>query len=217
MAKFKLKSLLQEDCGSLELNPNLVCNSWQDLERYTSNCRACKLHELRTQVVSGRYRQRPADLLVIGEGPGKEEDERGLAFVGDSGKLLDIMLDSVGLSSWYITNVVRCRPPSNRVPTLLECNSCQRFLESEIALVQPKAILCLGKTAAKTIVGSSRKFDRMMRSRHQYFEYPVWVAYHPAYLLRQPQLSEYSPKWEVWQVLTQIKLYLDGLRPGDED
>ena len=217
MAKFRLKSLLQKDSGNLEFNPNLVCRSWQELEQYATDCHACELYKSRTQVVSGRYSQRTADLLIIGEGPGKEEDEKGLAFVGDSGKLLDIMLDSVGLDSWYITNVVRCRPPNNRTPTQVECNSCQRFLESEIALVQPRAILCLGKTAAKAIIGSSGKLEKLMQKRYQYFEYPVWVAYHPAYLLRQPQLSEYSPKWEVWQVLSQVKLYLKGLRLKSND
>lgn len=216
MAKFRLKSLLQKDSGNLEFNPNLVCHSWQELEQYTTNCRACSLHQSRTQVVFGRGKQ-DADLLIIGEGPGKNEDEEGLAFVGESGALLNIMLDSVGLDSTYITNVVRCRPPNNRTPTKAECRSCRGFLQSEIALVKPKAILSLGKVAAKTILDSSGKFEKLMRKRHQYFEYPVWVSYHPAYLLRQPQLSEHSPKWEVWQVLCQVKLYLDSLRLKNND
>ena len=189
MAK-KLKSLLDNSFIPIEFNSNLVCGSWQELETSTNNCQACELHKGRTQVVAGRYsKTKAADLLVIGEAPGQVEDQRGLAFVGDSGKLLDIMLDAVGLENYSVTNVVRCRPPDNRNPTKGECQSCWAFLQSEIALVKPKAILCLGKVAAKTVFGGTGKFEKLMRSRHQFFEYPVWVAYHPAYLLRQPQVE----------------------------
>jgi uracil-DNA glycosylase len=225
MAK-KLKSLLEQDLTQIEFNSNLVCRNWQELETSTNNCQACELYKERTQVVAARYSTtKAADLLIIGEAPGQLEDEQGLAFVGDSGKLLDIMLDSVGLKSYYMTNVVRCRPPDNRTldspfnagnprnglsrnPTKAECQSCWGFLQSEIALVRPKVILCLGKVAAKTVLGGATKFEKLRRCRHQFFEYPVWVVYHPAYLLRQPQLSPHSPKWETWQVLCQLKLYL---------
>lgn len=236
MAKSRFKSSFIGDRPALaEFNHNLVCHSWQELETYTNNCQACGLHKSRSQVVAGRCNgNREADLLIIAEAPGRVEDERGIAFVGDSGKLLDIMLDSVGLESWYITNVVRCRPLGNRTldspfnagnprnglsrnPTKAECQSCWGFLQSEIALVKPRAILVLGKVAARTLLGTSAKFEKLMRTKHQYFEYPVWVAYHPAYLLRQPQLTEHSPKWEVWQVLCQVKLYLDGLRREDNE
>lgn len=214
----KLRSLLDKDFIPIEFNSNIACRSWQELETSTNNCQACGLHKGRTQVVAGRYsKTRAADLLIIGEAPGQTEDHRGLAFVGDSGKLLDIMLDAVGLESYYVTNTVRCRPPDNRNPTKVECQSCWGFLQSEIALVKPKAILCLGKVAAKTVFGGAGKFEKLMRNRHQFFEYPVWVAYHPAYLLRQPQLSPHSPKWETWQVLCQVKLYLNGLRLESSD
>jgi DNA polymerase len=217
MAK-KLRSLLNNGFIPIEFNSNLVCSSWQELEANTNNCQACELHKGRTQVVAGRYNEtKNADLLIIGEAPGQVEDERGLAFVGDSGKLLDIMLDAVGLENYYVTNIVRCRPPDNRNPVKSECQSCWAFLQSEIALVKPKAILCLGKVAAKTVFGGTGKFEKLMRSRHQFFEYPVWAAYHPAYLLRQPQLSPHSPKWETWQVLCQVKLYLKGLRLESSD
>ncbi|MEM8830434.1 MAG: uracil-DNA glycosylase [Cyanobacteria bacterium P01_G01_bin.19] len=217
MAK-KLRSLLDNAFIPIEFSSNLACASWQELEANTNNCQACELHKGRTQVVAGRYsKTNNADLLIIGEAPGQVEDEKGLAFVGDSGKLLDIMLDAVGLENYYVTNVVRCRPPDNRNPTKGECQSCWTFLQSEIALVKPKAILCLGKVAAKTVFGGTGKFEKLMRSRYQFFEYPVWVAYHPAYLLRQPQLSPHSPKWETWQVLCRIKLYLNGLRLESSD
>ncbi|MEL6931067.1 MAG: uracil-DNA glycosylase [Cyanobacteria bacterium J06600_6] len=217
MAK-KLRSLLDNDFNPIEFNSNLVCRSWQELETSTNNCQACELHKERIQVVAGRCsKTKDADLLIIGEAPGLVEDKQGLAFVGDSGKLLDIMFDAVGLDSYFVTNVVRCRPPDNRDPTKAECQSCWGFLQSEIALVKPKSILCLGKVAAKTVFGGTGKFEKLMRSRHQFFEYPVWVGYHPAYLLRQPQLSEYSPKWETWQVLCRIRLYLEGLRLESSD
>lgn len=230
MAQHRFSSpLIGDRSAPVKFKPKLVCHSWAELETQTNNCRACGLHEYRTQVVVGRYSQKQAELLIIGEGPGQVEDKEGLAFVGDSGKLLDIMLDSVGLESWYITNVVRCRPPENRTldspfnagsprnglsrnPTKAECQSCWGFLQSEIALVKPKAILCLGKVAARTVLNTPTKFEKLLRIQHQYFEYPVWATYHPAYLLRQPQLSEHSPKWQVWQTLCQIKLYLEGCR-----
>lgn len=245
MAQHRFSSpLIGDRPAPVKFKPKLVCHSWVELETHTNNCRACGLHEYRTQVVAGRYSQKQAELLIIGEGPGQVEDEQGLAFVGDSGKLLDIMLESVGLESWYITNVVRCRPPENRTldspfnaagvattgetratrslgnprnglsrnPTKAECQSCWGFLQSEIALVKPKAILCLGKVAARTMLNTPTKFEKLLRIQHQYFEYPVWATYHPAYLLRQPQLSEHSPKWQVWQTLCQIKLYLEGCR-----
>ena len=214
----KPRSLLDNNFIPIKFNSNLVCYSWQELETATSNCKACELYKERTQVVAGRCSTtRDADLLIIGEAPGQVEDRQGLAFIGDSGKLLDIMLEAVGLESYYITNVVRCRPPDNRDPTKAECHSCWGFLQSEIVLVKPKAILCLGKVAAKTVFGRVGKFEKLMRTRHQFFEYPVWVAYHPAYLLRQPQLSPHSPKWETWQVLCQVKLYLNGLRLESSD
>ena len=107
----KLRSLLDNDFIPIEFNSNLVCRSWQELETSTNNCQACELHKERTQVVAGRYsKTKNADLLIIGEAPGQVEDKQGLAFVGDSGKLLDIMLDAVDLDSYFITNVVRCRP-----------------------------------------------------------------------------------------------------------
>lgn len=208
MAK-KLRSILDNDFVPIEFNSNLTCSTWQELETSTNNCQACELYKERTQVVAARYsKTRDADLLIIGEAPGQIEDKQGLAFIGDSGKLLDIMLDAVGLESYFVTNVVRCRPPDNRTPAKVECQSCWGFLQSEIALVKPKAILCLGKVAAKTVFNGMGKFEKLMRSRYQFFEYPVWVAYHPAYLLRQPQLSPHSPKWETWQVLCRVKLYL---------
>ena len=217
MAK-KLRSILDNDFIPIEFNSNLACPSWQELEASTNNCQACELYKGRTQVVAGRHsKTRDADLLIIGEAPGQIEDKQGLAFVGDSGKLLNIMLDAVDLDSYYVTNTVRCRPPDNRNPTKAECQSCWGFLQSEIALVKPRAILCLGKVAAKTVFNGTGKFEKLMRSRHQFFEYPVWVAYHPAYLLRQPQLSPHSPKWETWQVLCRVKLYLNGLRLESSD
>ncbi|MEL6439149.1 MAG: uracil-DNA glycosylase [Cyanobacteria bacterium J06621_8] len=218
----KIKFLLGTSPAQIEFNPNLVCKDWTDLNNVSSNCQACSLCLTRTQVVNGRFNIKnqfnpnhglspSTHLLIIGEAPGRVEDEQGYAFVGDSGRLLDIMLDSVGINSYFVTNIVRCRPPHNRNPTQNEIKSCQNFLESEIALVKPRAILCLGKSATKAIVGSGGKFERLMLTQHKFYEYPVWVAYHPAYLLRQPSLEEHSPKWQVWQVLCRVRIYLDEL------
>lgn len=210
-SKSKSKALFGSDSYPLEFNPVLTAQNWTEFDQLTTNCQSCSLHETRSQVVCARYSSvKEADLLIVGEGPGEVEDRKGLAFVGDSGKLLDVMLESVGLDSFYITNVVRCRPPDNRNPNKTELQSCLPFLKTEIAFIKPKVILCLGKIATKVLLDETGRFEKLMRCRHQYYEYPVWVTYHPAYLLREPQLSEYSPKWEAWQVLSQVKLYLEA-------
>lgn len=208
MARFKP---LFEDEGQLELNPSLLYKDWSQLESKAGSCRACPLAQTRTQTVTSRG-DKDGQLLIVGEAPGEKEDSLGRAFVGDSGRLLDIMLDSVGLDSCLVTNTVRCRPPQNRNPTKAECRTCFSYLQSEIALVDPQAILCLGKTSASTLLGRVAKFERLMNRQHHYYQYPVWVAYHPAYLLREPSLSKHSPKWQTWQVLCRIKLYLNSFK-----
>ena len=205
MAK-KIKPLF-EDTGNLELNPYLLYNDWEVLETKTGSCKKCSLAKTRTHTVASRG-DRNADLLIVGEAPGEMEDKLGQAFVGDSGKLLENMLKSVGIDSYLITNAVRCRPPENRNPTKAECSACFDYLKSEIALVEPKAILCLGKISAKTLLNITGKIEKSMRVRHEYYQYPVWVTYHPAYLLREPSLNQHGPKWQAWQVLCQVKLYL---------
>ena len=174
--------------------------SWDQLETGVAACRACGLCAQRQQAVLG-VGDRSASWLFIGEGPGAEEDAQGEPFVGPSGQLLDAMLAAMGLSRQedvYIANAVKCRPPSNRAPEVGEINACRPYLERQIALIQPKVIVLLGRAAARAVL---RKDDTLSDMRGQTFEYragersiPLVVTYHPAYLLRT--LPDKSKSWE---------------------
>jgi DNA polymerase len=136
--------------------------------------------------------------MFIGEGPGADEDEQGEPFVGQAGKLLDAMLAAAGLARGrdaYIANVVKCRPPGNRNPTLDEAAACAAFLERQIELVKPKVIVALGKIAATRLLGDENATIGSLRGRvHDYRGIPLVVTYHPAYLLRT--LPEKAKAWE---------------------
>ena len=135
--------------------------------------------------------------MFVGEGPGAEEDATGLPFVGQAGRLLDSMLGALGLArdrDVYIANIVKCRPPGNRVPTADEVATCEPFLHRQIALVQPALIIALGKTAAVTLLGREQSIASMRGQVYRYRDTPLVVTYHPAYLLRN--LPEKAKSWE---------------------
>jgi len=150
----------------------------------------------RTQVVFGAGNA-DADLMFVGEAPGANEDRMGLPFVGQAGKLLDAMLAAAGLGrarDSYIANVVKCRPPGNRTPTLDEANACAAYLDRQIDLVNPKIIVALGKTAATRLLGSDASVASLRGRAHSYRGRPLVVTYHPAYLLRT--LPDKARAWE---------------------
>jgi len=169
---------------------------WAALRRAASKCTACALHEKRKQAVLG-VGDEQADWLFVGEAPGAEEDVRGEPFVGQAGRLLDNMLNAIGLTrakNVYIANVVKCRPPGNRNPAPQETQACQPFLDRQIALIQPSLIVALGKVAAHTLLGRSDTLGSMRKTVHEYRGIPVIVTYHPAYLLRT--LTDKAKAWE---------------------
>ncbi len=169
---------------------------WDALESAIRECRACRLHERRTKAVPG-VGDRQADWLFVGEGPGAEEDQRGEPFVGQAGKLLDAMLASIGLArgrNVYIANAVKCRPPGNRTPEADEIATCQPYLERQIALIQPRIIVALGRPAAQTLLGSEVKINAVRGRLLDHCGIPVVVTYHPAYLLRNPH--DKAKAWE---------------------
>jgi uracil-DNA glycosylase family 4 len=169
---------------------------WEVLEAAIGACRACPLHERRTMAVPG-VGDRAADWLFVGEGPGAEEDLRGEPFVGQAGKLLDAMLAAIGLArgrNVYIANAVKCRPPGNRTPEAAEMASCQPYLERQIALIQPRIIVALGRPAAQTLLGGEVKINAARGRLFDRAGIPVVVTYHPAYLLRSPQ--DKAKAWE---------------------
>ena len=185
------------------------------------NCTRCKLSRLgRKQIVFGTGDPH-AELMFIGEGPGADEDEQGLPFVGRAGQLLNNMIAAMGLKreQVYIANIVKCRPPQNRTPERDECDTCSPFLMRQIGVIRPKVIVALGATAAKNLLGVQ---DSMAALRGRFYDFsppgevdengePVVcklaVTYHPAFLLRDPR-----QKKETWKDLQMVMKYL-GLQP----
>ncbi len=160
-------------------------DTWESLRTECLACQGCSLAETRTNVVFGDGAEN-AEILFIGEGPGQHEDEQGKPFVGRAGKLLDDMLEMVGLdrTKVYIANIVKCRPPQNRDPLNVEQDACIGWLRRQTALLQPKIIVCLGRIAAKAII---KKDYRITAEHGQWFErngVQMTAIYHPAALLR---------------------------------
>lgn len=169
---------------------------WDELEATIKSCKACNLCRDRRQAVPG-VGDRQADWLFVGEGPGAEEDERGEPFVGQAGKLLDAMMAAIDLKRGedvYIANAVKCRPPGNRTPEPEETAACWPYLQRQIALIQPKLIIALGRPAAQTLLQQEVKIGAARGHLHDYQGIPVIVTYHPAYLLRN--LTDKAKAWE---------------------
>ena len=174
----------------------IAAMDWPALRQETAACDACGLCKQRKQAVFGVGAQ-SAPWLFVGEGPGAEEDQEGEPFVGQAGKLLDAMLAAAGLQRGrdvYIANVVKCRPPGNRTPTLDEAAYCAPLLDRQIDLIQPKLIVALGKTAVIRLTGSDASMASMRGTLHNYRGIAVVATYHPAYLLRS--LTEKLKAWE---------------------
>jgi DNA polymerase len=163
---------------------------WPALQEAVSHCRSCDLHQTRTQTVFG-VGDHGASLMVIGEAPGADEDRLGEPFVGRAGKLLDAMLEAIGFARQqvYIANIIKCRPPGNRDPHIEEAASCQPYLHRQIALIQPKLILSVGRVSAHNLLGTEESVGRLRGRVHRFDpgDIPLIVTYHPAYLLRRPQ------------------------------
>lgn len=174
----------------------IAAMDWDELEASIRGCARCGLCKQRKQAVPG-VGDREADWMVVGEGPGAEEDQRGEPFVGAAGKLLDAMLGSIGLErgkAVYIANAVKCRPPNNRTPEPDEVLACMPYLRRQIELVSPRIILAMGRPAAQSILEREIKIGPARGKRFEYRGIPVVVSYHPAYLLRS--LTDKSKAWE---------------------
>lgn len=176
---------------------------WQALQAQVSQCSLCELHDTRTQTVFG-VGHHQAQLLIIGEAPGADEDRLGEPFVGRAGQLLDAMLKAIGLAreQVYITNILKCRPPRNRDPKPEEANLCSPYLNRQIQLIQPKLILALGRIAAHRLLQTDSSLSRLRGKLHTHGDTgtDVIVTYHPAYLLRTPQ-----EKRKAWADLLFVK------------
>lgn len=184
------------DPGLVPLPAGVDEMDWATLQATVAGCRACGLCQTRKHTVFG-VGERAADWMVIGEAPGENEDLQGEPFVGQAGKLLDNMLQAIGLSRQtegrpegmagvYITNTLKCRPPGNRNPEPQELQTCAPFLARQVALVKPKIILAMGRFAVQSLLQTTEPIGRLRGRVHPYQGVPVVVTYHPAYLLRNP-------------------------------
>lgn len=176
---------------------------WPTLAASVRECRLCGLCETRTQTVFGIGDVR-ARLMVIGEAPGAEEDRQGEPFVGRAGMLLNSMLHAAGFARGevYVANVLKCRPPNNRDPSMEESDRCLPYLRRQIELVAPDVILCVGRIAAQRLLGREDTLARMRGQVHRFDSVPVVVTYHPAYLLRSP--GEKRKSWADLKLAIQV-------------
>lgn len=169
---------------------------WDDFAADVEACTACGLCKTRQRAVPG-VGDVNADWMFIGEAPGAEEDARGEPFVGQAGRLLDNMLAAIGLARGrgvYIANVLKCRPPGNRTPEPVEADACRPYLERQLALVRPKLVVALGRSAASLLLRTDAPVASLRGRVHRYENVPLVVTYHPAYLLRT--LNDKAKAWE---------------------
>ena len=179
---------------------------WTQTLQSIESCNRCELAQSCTQKVPGKGNQQ-AELLIIGEAPGHDEDIQGLPFVGRAGQLLDRMLLAIDIDprEVYITNILKCRPPNNRDPKAEEVLACSRFLLAQINLIQPKVIFSVGRISAQNLLRNQIPVGKLRGRQHALpgTDIPLLVTYHPAYLLRNP-----VEKGKVWQDLKALKLLL---------
>jgi DNA polymerase len=185
------------------------------LEAQAKACTACRLAEGRTQVVFGEGNP-DANLMIVGEGPGEEEDKTGRPFVGKAGQLLNRILEAAGIrrEEIYITNIVKCRPPGNRAPLPDEAKICtDRWLLKQIELIAPQIIVPLGAVAAEFFLGEKVSITKVRGQWHEWHGIKVFPMFHPAYLLRNPSRAPGSPKHLTWLDIQEVKRVLQALPP----
>ena len=197
------------ETGNQAASDSIISN----INKKITECKRCQLCAARHTTVPGMGVEKPL-VLVIGEGPGEEEDKQGLPFVGPAGQLLDKMLAAISLSrekNCYIANIVKCRPPANRNPLPEEADACRPFLDAQIAALKPKAILCAGSVAVKNLFHTS---DGVMKLHGKVLDFngiPVVTTWHPSALLRAPENKR--PAWEDLKVFRTVLL---GIAPDYE-
>jgi len=191
---------LRADTGLSLFETKIENDTLLKIREDLGDCKRCRLHKTRHNIVFGDGNPN-AELVFVGEGPGADEDEQGLPFVGRAGKLLTQMIEAMGLQrkNVYICNVVKCRPPQNRQPEHDEVAECSPFLFRQIDTIAPKVIVCLGATAAQTILQTNRGISHFRGEWQEFRGRKLIATYHPAYLLRNP-----AAKSEVWRDLQKV-------------
>jgi uracil-DNA glycosylase len=192
-------------------------DSMNGIQAHCAGCHRCELGATRTNAVVSRGNPK-ASILIIGEGPGENEDLQGRPFVGKSGQLLDKILESVNLTEEdvFICNIVKCRPPDNRKPSKDEMESCRPYLMEQIRLVDPKIILMTGASAIEGLF--QEKSVGITKIRGQWREWEgrsCMPIFHPSYLLRNQSRDQGSPKWLTWQDIQEVRRRFDALKAED--
>jgi len=192
--------------------PEMTPETLEQIRADIGDCKRCRLHEGRTQIVFGDGNPQ-ARLVFVGEGPGAEEDAQGIPFVGRAGQLLTQMIENTARregipllrSEVYICNVVKCRPPGNRTPEPDEMEICGQFLFRQLAAIRPKAICALGATAVRALLGAREGVTKLRGRWFRWRDIPVMVTYHPSYLLRP---YNQNAKREAWEDLQKVLHYV---------
>ena len=192
---------LEKETSSPAIKPSPSPSSLETIRAELGDCRRCKLHSGRTQIVFG-VGHPLAKLVFVGEAPGRDEDLQGEPFVGQAGQLLTRIIQAIQLKreEVYIANIIKCRPPENRNPEPDEIAACEPFLVKQLQVIRPRLICALGTFAAQTLLKSEEKISSLRGRFHQYQGIPVMPTYHPAYLLRNS-----NRKREVWEDMKKIK------------
>lgn len=187
------------------IGPAAASPGLQEIAGQIAACRSCELAKGRTLTVPGQGNPRPK-IVFVGEGPGREEDRKGLAFIGPAGQLLTRMIKAMGLSreDVFIANIVKCRPPGNRPPTETEMKTCLPFLCRQLEHLQPQVIICLGNTAIRGLLDSANGISRRRGQWSCFGKIPVMPTFHPAYLLRFP-----AARRQAWEDLKSVLRFLD--------
>jgi DNA polymerase len=183
------------------------------LEKRCISCTECSLSKGRTNVVFGRGNPK-AKIFIIGEGPGQQEDEQGLAFVGRAGKMLNKSFLSVGIDTnedCYISNIVKCRPPNNRKPKSIEVDNCMPWLNSQIELIKPKVIILAGSTAVQSYLNINQPISKIRGKWITKGNIKYMPIFHPSYLLRNSSNEKGKPKWLTIQDLKKVKKELNSV------
>jgi uracil-DNA glycosylase family 4 len=188
-------------------------SSLKKLNSECVECTSCNLSKTRKNVVVGKGNE-SAQVVIIGEGPGEQEDITGLPFVGRAGKMLDTALSSVDidpLEDCYITNIVKCRPPNNRKPSAVESEACMPWLNEQINLLKPKIIILAGSTAVQSFLGIDEPISKIRGQWIEKDNIKYMPIFHPSYLLRNPSKNKGKPKWLTWQDLKKVKKELNSI------
>ncbi|MGI6076082.1 MAG: uracil-DNA glycosylase [Pyramidobacter sp.] len=186
-----------------------------ELREAALKCQRCDLCKTRKNVVVGEG-DIASRIMFVGEGPGEVEDNTGRPFVGPAGQLLTSILEAAGFQrdKVYITNIVKCRPPRNRVPAIEEVICCQGWLEAQLALLRPQIIVCLGNTPLKWFIHSTEGITKMRGRWFNWRGAALMPMFHPSYLLRNESRTKSSPKYLTWQDIQQIHSRYESLRRG---